>query len=740
MRLLIVSNRLPITVVEKKGQFHFEESMGGLVSGLSAYLDSLRGSKWTQSDYLWVGWPGLTVAEDRQAEVCERGRAEHRAVPVFLTQRAMDSFYHGFCNKTIWPLFHYFSSYAQYSPESWDDYQAVNASFCKVVLETLEPDDLVWVHDYHLMLLPQMLRASRPDLSIGFFLHIPFPSFEVFRQLPSRWRAELLRGMLGADLVGFHTADYADYFTRCVLQFLGIDAREGIVEVQGRRVHVAPFPMGIDYAKYHRAASGDLVQRASERLRKPLSGRKVILSVDRLDYSKGIVQRLDAFQLFLEMYPQWRRKVTLVMVVVPSRIGVERYAQMSRQINELVGEINGRWGTMDWTPILYQYRYLPFDDLVSLYILSDVALVTPLRDGMNLIAKEYIASRTNRRGVLVLSEMAGSAHELREALLINPNDLAQVAEALNTSLAMPEEEQVRRNAIMQERLSETDVMKWANDFIAQTRAIRNQARARPLPPSLTRASRAELIAGFSRARRRLLLLDYDGTLVPFAEFPPLARPDSELLDLLNRIGASANTELVLISGRDRETMERWLGDLPVGLVAEHGVWSRSTGSKWMVLPDLNTDWKPLLLKLFQEYAHRLPGSHVEEKDYAVVWHYRVANPELGMEYAQELVRALNALGSANQFQVLRGIQSVEVRSAGVNKGIGAWQWLGDPHPDWILAIGDDRSDEDLFRALPPEAFTLKVGFSPSAARYCLSGQEEVLDFLKLLAEISVMTE
>jgi trehalose 6-phosphate synthase/phosphatase len=390
-RMLVVSNRLPFTVVEQEGKFSFKESGGGLVSGLKTYLESLRPSS-SKGDYVWVGWPGSAVEGETAARLKEVAMSEFSAYPVFLSEDEMENFYHGFCNKIIWPLFHYFPSYAIYEGEYWNHYRKVNEVFCEALMEVVKPGDTVWIHDYHLMLLPRMIRDKLPDAQVGFFLHIPFPSFEVFRLLPAEWRRGILRGLLGADLIGFHTHDYAQYFLRCVLRILGFEHNMGQIVDGERIVKVGTFPMGIDFEKFNSATSRPEVRGEMENLKRGLHDVKVILSIDRLDYAKGIINRLMGYELFLESCPEWHRKVILNLVMTPSRIGVEHYQQTKRNVEELVGRINGKFGSLQWVPVVYQYQSFSFDSLAALYGVSDVALITPLRDGMNLNGSSTPAS------------------------------------------------------------------------------------------------------------------------------------------------------------------------------------------------------------------------------------------------------------------------------------------------------------------------------------------------------------
>ncbi|MBI4411830.1 MAG: bifunctional alpha,alpha-trehalose-phosphate synthase (UDP-forming)/trehalose-phosphatase [Deltaproteobacteria bacterium] len=761
MRLLIVSNRLPVTAVEKEGEIEFRMSAGGLVSGLSAYLDSMKHSNRKAFNYVWVGWPGVDVPDAQKDKLRTKLFDEAQALPVFMSEKVMDNFYHGFCNSTIWPIFHYFPSYAVFRDEYWNDYRAVNEAFCEAVLEIVKEGDVVWVHDYHLMCLPGLLREKRPDLKIGFFLHIPFPSFEIFRLLPAPWRSGILKGLLGADLVGFHTNDYTQYFLHCVLRILGLEHNMGQMIADSRLVSADTFPMGIDFNRFFKAASDPEVQAEIRALKIAFVGQKVVLSVDRLDYSKGIINRLRGFENFLQANPAWHGKVVLVLVLVPSRVGVEQYQQMKRRIDEYVGFINGKYGRLDWTPISYQYKFLSFPTLAALYAISDLGLVTPLRDGMNLVAKEYVASRPDGTGVLVLSEMAGASRELGEALIVNPTTGGEIADALKMALEMPVEEQIKRNQAMQERLRHYDVVRWAEDFIGKLSEVRKEQdtlKARVMKPAV----RDELAEKFRAAQRRILLLDYDGTLVPFSKRPEASLPGADLMSALKRLASDVKTDVVIISGRRRNALEKWFGELPIHLIAEHGVWIKKSKEDWRLIKPLRNDWKPQILPILKMSADRLPGAFVEEKEYSLVWHYRNADPELASVREKELIDDLVQFTANIDLQVVCGHKIVEVKNAGVSKGNAAIEFLGASsatsahfvekladglksrldHPaggpaayDFILAVGDDTTDEDLFKVLPNMAWSIRVGLANSRARFNLPGHHEVFGLLqKLIGE------
>ncbi|MCS7001782.1 MAG: trehalose-6-phosphate synthase, partial [Dehalococcoidia bacterium] len=371
MRLVIVSNRLPFTIKEDRGELTFAPSDGGLANGLRAYLDALPDTANDITDYLWIGWPGTALDDAAKARLAPMVE-ERRAKMVHLTADQIESFYHGFCNATIWPLFHYFVSFAKFEDSQWEEYRAINEVFADAVAAVLQPNDVVWVHDYHLMLLPRLLRERFPHQSIGFFLHIPFPSVEVFRLLPTDWRRALLEGMLGADLVGFHTDEYVQHFEDSLQRVLSCDVQNHQVQCVGYSARIAAHPMGIDYLRFAEATRDDPeVTAERERLLGLLNGRRMILSLDRLDYTKGILHRLHAYRTFLEENPDRRGSIVLLLNVVPSRGVVADYRVFKQQLEQLVSTINGEYGTLEWTPILYQYRAVPQSALIALYSVAD---------------------------------------------------------------------------------------------------------------------------------------------------------------------------------------------------------------------------------------------------------------------------------------------------------------------------------------------------------------------------------
>jgi trehalose 6-phosphate synthase/phosphatase len=730
-RLLIVANRLPVTVRSTPDGVEVERSSGGLATGLSRPHE--------QSGGLWIGWSGATdeMTTGQQAEL-EGQLAAMRLVAVPLTSDQVTRYYEGYSNGVLWPLFHYLLDQVPLQSGDWDAYVQANQLFANAVAEQYTPGDMVWVHDYQLLLVPGLLRRRLPEARIGFFLHIPFPSEELFRTLPSR--RQLLEGMLGADLVGFHTPTYLRHFATALTDILGLTVDIDRVPLPGREVRLGVFPMGIDAGSFQALAMDPAVEAEAEALRGDGSVR-ILVGVDRLDYTKGIPRRLLTYERMLQTHPELREKVRLVQVAVPSRTGVEAYQDFRTLVDGLVGRINGAFGTPRWVPVHYIFRGLSAPDLVALYRAADVMLVTPLRDGMNLVAKEFIASRPDGDGVLVLSEFAGAAWELPEALQVNPYDTDATAEVFFRALSMDPDERRARLAPLRQRVATFDVHSWVSAFLDQLDRVTGPA-VRLSPTGNEAALREELGRALERNDELLLLLDYDGTLVPFTATPELARPDVGLVRLLRALASRADTEVHIVSGRSREALEQWVGSLPIWLHAEHGFWSRPPGhAEWTPAADIHGTWREPVLAILRDITARTPGSLIEVKAVAIAWHYRLADLETGARRANELRIHLNQLLSNQPVEILAGNRVLEIRPYGVHKG----RIIPPMSPEreartTVLAIGDDRTDEDLFASLPPEAISVRVGPGATKARFRLDGTAAVRDILQMLADTGVRAD
>jgi trehalose 6-phosphate synthase/phosphatase len=602
------------------------------------------------------------------------------------------------------------------------------------VVEQYRPGDHIWVHDYQLMLVPALIRQRLPEARIGFFLHIPFPSVDVFRILP--WRREIVFGLLGADLVGFHTYSYQQHFASAVSELTGLDGDENGVWFDERRVRYGVFPMGIDAVAFREAAVSAAVEAAVGELRGQAGGRTILLGVDRLDYTKGIPRRLTAFEQLLASDNGLRERVRLIQVAVPSREAVPSYQEYRREVDEMVGRINGAYGTATSVPIHYLYQSVSNEQLVALYRAADVMVVTPLRDGMNLVAKEYVASQVDSDGVLILSEFAGASEELQEALTINAYDTDAITEAMRRALAMPRPERQRRMEAMSTRVFNYDVHRWAQHFLNALAAD---------PPGDRRvtsdARLGETLASLRTASSLALLLDYDGTLMPIANTPDEARPDRAVLELLDGLTDRPNTTVLLVSGRARDTLDAWFGALPIELWAEHGVWYKPAGSDlWAAtVGDIGGEWFKTAHRIMDDFAAITPGAFVEVKTSAVAWHHRLAARGFGRAQARELRLALSRALAEVPADIIEGKRVVEVRPRAASKAAVVQQLLARPTPPTaIVAFGDDRTDEELFAALPRTAISVHVGGGPSLAEYRLRDPVAVRAFLgALLTEETV---
>lgn len=722
-RLLVVSNRLPVSIEQRKNSFNIKPSVGGLATGLGSFYKSYDSS--------WLGWCGITsdnLSKNKINDIKIKLKDDYSNIPVFLTENEVNKYYYGFCNRTIWPLFHCFTQYVIYDEKQWECYKKVNKKFCDAIIKMAEPDDNIWINDYHLMLLPTMLRKELPDARISFFLHIPFPPFEIFHLIP--WRKEILEGLLGADLIGFHIYDYVHNFLDSVYNILGYDHTLGEIITNDRILKVDSFPMGIDYERYANAIELKEVRRNMAQIRRRMGKYKLILSVDRLDYTKGIPQRLEAFEQFLEKYPEYQGKVSLIQVSAPSRTKVYYYQQLKKEVDELVGRINGKYRTFDWNPIWYFYRSFTLENMAALYNMADIALVTPIKDGMNLIAKEFVATKSNDKGVLILSEMAGAAKEMSEAIIVNPNDTNEVIEAIHQAIEMNEDEQIKRNKQMHFRLKRYNVRRWAEDFISSLDNIKNhqnQLTSKYLNIEVIN----KIVQDYSLAQNRLIALDLDGTLIP-SNLEGYT-PDKELLNLLKKLSNNPKNKIVILSGRQKYDLEQNFANIKVGLIAEHGALIKRNG-EWENIEPLDTDWMVKILPIIEFYMDRTPRSFIQQKEFSIVWNYKNVNKKLADIRSIELKNTLKnmALSTNMNLNILQGAKFIEIKQAGINKDRALSFWLDEKNWDFILAAGDDITDESLFEVLPNYSYSIKVGLTPTEAKWYIDSSEKLIRLLKKL--------
>jgi trehalose 6-phosphate synthase/phosphatase len=687
--LVVVSNRLPFQVEREGGQVRLTRSPGGLVSALEPALRRRGGT--------WVGWTGVPQEDGRPSGFALPASEGITYRPVPLTAAEVTQYYAGFANRTLWPLFHYFLGQTNIDGDTWRTYERVNERFAQVTAAEELDGSLVWIHDYQLLRVPHYLRLLAPDCRIAFFLHIPFPATEVFRVLP--WSRILLRGVLACDLVGFHVPAYVGHFLTCAERLLGceVDRAAGIVRFEGREVSVQAHPIGIDVALIEAlAAQPDAAppprQRADDRVAE-------ILGVDRLDYTKGIPERLQAVERLLERYPAYRRRVRFTQVMVPSRERVAEYADLKRQIDEAVGRINGRFSEQGWSPVHYLARSLPPEELVPLYRRADVALLTPLRDGMNLVAKEYVAAQLENDGVLILSEMAGAADELQEALLVNPFDIEAVADALHRALSMSQDERRARMSALRDRVRANDVRVWVSRFVAAAERASDRSNATVASPA--EGVQRRLAPWLAQRPAVALFLDYDGTLTPLTARPDDARLSDLARQTLAQAARTPNLDTVIVSGRSLDDIKQRVGVPGLTYVGNHGFEMEGPGIAF------RHDRTDRCLEAMEQAATALEalgiaGARVERKGITLSLHLRGVKPD-----ARDAVeRQAEAVLRRRRLRVTIGHEVIEARPAlDWHKGRAVLHVLVHRHgADWparirALYIGDDMTDEDAFRSL-----------------------------------------
>ncbi len=719
--LIIVSNRLPLSVKRTNGELEFYPSAGGLATGLASYAANKKNR--------WIGWPGLPSDDlsDKEKRTITRKMKSANCYPIFLTKEQIDGFYNGYSNDVLWPLMHTMPVEQAHRSTWWRSYREVNKLFADSVIAFQKPGSNVWVHDYQLMLVPKLLRDQSPQLSIGFFLHIPFPDNNRFAELSES--AQLIKGLLGSDVIGFHVPSYVKNFLEtCTELDIGTVSSNEVV-VAGRTIRVADFPIGIDYAKFAEANKSRKVRKAVRKLRRKHRKHKVIVTVDRLDITKGFLERLRAYQTLLKNNPKLHAKVVMIMLAIPTRGEIKAYKDLRFKVEALVVEINKTYGTNKWQPIEYMHKTVPFEELSAMYQVADVAFVAPVKDGMNLVAKEYVASHTNSNGVLVLSETAGAAEELLDAVMVNPKRPSTLVNGLVKALNMPKDELKPRLSRMQKQLSTHTIHDWVSTFmdtLEQPDTVPGGVK------QLNESAQQRLLDTFESSKKRLMMLDYDGTLARFVIDPGNARPDVEQLKLLRALGSDKHTELVIISGRSQADLEAWFGDMPLTLVAEHGASIKPKNGEWKQLLKSSTLWKEPLRLALEKYAATTPGAFVEEKEFALVWHYRAASPYHAQKNIVILRQALRPSLEKYGLHMHNGQKILEIKPVGLRKGSTVTRLLKDSH-DFVLGIGDDYTDEDMFRTMPRNAYSIKVGHGKTAARFRTKDVKSVHSLLKKMA-------
>ncbi|WP_234407345.1 bifunctional alpha,alpha-trehalose-phosphate synthase (UDP-forming)/trehalose-phosphatase [Microterricola viridarii] len=717
--LVVVSNRLPVDfVVDEDGVEGWRSSPGGLVTALEPVM--------RESDGAWVGWAGVA---DRELDPFEHDGIS--IIPVPLSEEDLERYYEGFSNDTLWPLYHDVIAPPSYHREWWESYVTVNRRFATAAGRAAALGATVWVHDYQLQLVPAMLRAIRPDLVIGFFNHIPFPPYGIYSQLP--WRKQILEGLLGADVIGFQRVADAGNFTRAVRRLLGYTTRHTVVEVPGdngdlRRVVATNFPISIDVAGFEELAARPDIQARALEIRAGLGNPEtVMLGVDRLDYTKGIGHRLKAYGELLAQGRLDVEKTVLVQVASPSRERVATYMSLRDEIELQVGRLNGDHSTLSHTAIAYLHQAYPREEMVALYLAADVMLVTALRDGMNLVAKEYVASRINNDGVLVLSEFAGASDELKQALLINPHDIEGLKNAIESAARMPSKERKKRMKTLRKRLRENNVSDWAKAFLDM---LTGRAAIEPGIPEALVTKLREVAA----TPRLLIALDFDGTLAPHVDRPEEARALESARAAVMRLIALPETRVAFVSGRALVSLEQ-VAEPPesVLLTGSHGI-EMKLDQPGISLDLLSEEIAQLatLAEILDGIAARAEGVWVERKPAGFALHTRLVPTPVG----QALQRtARGAVTSAlPSLTVLEGKNVLEFSVRDGNKG-DALKYLREyTHATSVFYAGDDVTDENAFAVQGADDLSLKIGQGFTVAGNRVRGPEELAEVLALLAD------
>ncbi|RKO91617.1 glycosyltransferase family 20-domain-containing protein [Blyttiomyces helicus] len=655
-------------------------------------------------------------------------------IPVFLSQTEASGHYEGYCKRDLWPLFHYilWESATDGSEEGkcWSHYCSVNQKFADAIIAAYRPGDLIWIHDYHLLLVPSMIRAVLPNACIGFFLHTPFPSSELFRCLPMR--KEILEGVLGSNLIGFQTYSYARHFISSCTRVLGLESSPNGVDFKGHIVSVQIMPIGIDVERVQSRRKTQAVEDKMTAIRDIYAGKKIIVGRDKLDHIKGVQHKLNAFEKFLTLYPEWQNKVVLIQVTSPPQ---REALKLESKISDQVSRINGTFGSLEFAPVHRYHQHLELDDYFALLSVADVGLITSVRDGMNTTSHEFVVCQEERRGPLILSDLSA-------AILVNPWDYLGVAHAINEALCLSKEERSIKHQQLYKHVTSNTAAFWAQMFIRELRSCNVPTGANPTPVLDTRL----LLDRYRTSKKRLMLFDYDGTLTPIVKTPNAALPPPEMLKALNMLCQDPRNVVFIISGRDEACLENWLGGIKaLGLSAEHGCFIRYPDHEWVNLSEeIDFTWKNEVSEIFNYYTERTQGSFVEHKRSSITWHYRMADPEYGIFQAKECQNHLeNAILSKFPIEVLLGKKNLEVRPMSINKGEIVRRLLAQhPDVDFVICAGDDRTDEDMFKSvrksdLPEDAtFTCTIGpaTKKTHAQWHVITPEDIIGVMKEIAK------
>ncbi len=721
-RCLLVSNRLPLAYNEKSQEF--VPSSGGLVSAIKG-LDAKK----VGYDFEWMGIMTDDINEEKIKELKKTPFGDLKCHPIIVGAQIYDHYYNNFCNNVLWPLFHYERSLVQYTDFGWKAYQEVNELVANAIIAEAREEDTIWIHDFHFLLVPGIIKMKRPELKLGFFLHIPFPSSEIFRELPQR--KEILLSLVQCDLVGFHDLSYLTHFKSSLSRVLG----EATYHFNERRWGV--YPISIDTENFIALSDAPETKEFIQRYYNNKKDMKWVLGVDRLDYIKGLVLKLRSFEEFLRKFPEERGKVQMVQIVIPSRTDVPEYQDLKQRVEQLVSSINGEFGTPTYMPVHYLFHSVSNYELSALYQLSEVMHIGSRRDGMNLVSLEYVVSqKENHPGTLLLSEFTGAHSTLSYAVSINPWNVEETAVKIHEALYQPESQRRSEMMAMQDFLKKYTSSEWARFFL---RDLHREVVPTVKTLTLSKDGRFPWMRDL-KGKRVMFFCDLDGTLAPISSLPSQVRLQEETQRLLSEISRNNHLQFVVVSGRDRDFLHHQFVDhhFKFPLAACHGAYSYSPESdEWTnLIPHDSTRWKDSIMEILKLYTSRTPGSFIEDKGHAITWHYRNSPPEFADFLANKLFIELEETLTSLPAQVTRGKKVIEVKSLHASKGYFVQHWLEkqEYQPDVIIALGDDNTDEDMFQFLQEksgiDSYSIKVGEDKSRAQYYIREQTSVNLFLK----------
>ncbi|KAJ0970844.1 hypothetical protein J5N97_018803 [Dioscorea zingiberensis] len=784
-KMIIVGNQLPIRAHRRPNNDGWDFSWDE-----DSLLLQLKDGLGEDIEVIYIGCLKEEIGLREQDDVSQTLLETFKCVPAFLPPDLFSKFYHGFCKQQLWPLFHYMLPLSpdlggRFDRSLWQAYVSVNKIFADKVMEVINPDeDYVWVHDYHLMVLPTFLRKRFNRVKLGFFLHSPFPSSEIYRTLPVR--DELLRALLNSDLIGFHTFDYARHFLSCCSRMLGIgyQSKRGYIglEYYGRTVSIKILPVGIHLGQLKSVMNLPETETKVAELRDQFKDQTVLLGVDDMDIFKGISLKLLAMEQLLVQHPDWIGKLVLVQIANPARGRGRDVQEVQSETHSTAKRINETFGRPGYDPVVVIDTPLQLYERIAYYVIAECCLVTAVRDGMNLIPYEYIICRQGndkldeileldplvpKKSMLVVSEFIGCSPSLSGAIRVNPWNIDAVSEAMDGALVMRESEQQLRHEKHYRYVSTHDVAYWANSFLQDLeRTCKDHVRRRcwgigfglgfrviALDPNFRKLSVEHIVSAYKRTKNRAILLDYDGTLMPQTSISKT--PSPEVVSILNSLCKDPKNIVFLVSGRGKEILSEWFSTCDkLVIAAEHGYFLRQKhDAGWETcVPVADFDWKQIAEPVMKLYTETTDGSSIEPKESALVWRYQYADPDFGACQAKELLDHLESVLTNEPVSVKSGQHIVEVKPQGVTKGLVAEQLLSTMRergmlPDFVLCIGDDRSDEDMFEVITEaisgpllsqfaEIFLCTVGQKPSKAKYYLEDTTEVLRMLQGLASAS----